>query len=447
MKSCDRIRAESVTRFIRVVETISIIIVVLSVLVVLAQAFPRGALVSDLNSQTWQTPSWTESADDAPYPFHRPITNGAITLYQKLISPARGSSCPMHPHCSQYSREAFANYNPIRAYVMTADRLLRCGHDLNQYRPTSVDGQPRYFDPIAVAQAFGGRTIFASTTGDSEPADDTNIESQLSAERAASGSGISDSLLFNFASQLQTDGDYERAVTEYLRLVSYYPNSRYSARAKVAAVQCYHAAGSYPQAVAYGESLLLENSDATVVDQIKFLVGVSNFKTGDLELALSSFTELAESAGDFREKGVMAQGLTHAHLHDWTAAARSFETIDDASELSMKARGCARLSLEGADLGYKNPNVAALLAIVPGLGYLYDGYYSTALSALLVNGLFMWSAYEAYRQDHNVLGATLTMFGIGWYAGNIYGSAYSAVRQNDKRRHDHLLKFDLGFKF
>ncbi|MDH3890765.1 MAG: membrane protein insertion efficiency factor YidD [candidate division Zixibacteria bacterium] len=423
------------------------IIATLGAVVAKTEAAPQNSQPTDKKSIAVHTPSSSEPAGIDAYPFHRPVTSGAIILYQKLISPARGTSCPMHPHCSEYGREAFANHSPIRAYIMTADRLLRCGHDLNQYRPTSVDGRRRYFDPIDLDQAFGGRMIALAAAGESESADDTNINPRSSANSTTSTNGDSDSLLFRFARQLQQEGDNQRAVTEYLRLVSYYPDSPFGGRAKLAAVQCYHAAGLFSQAVVYGESVLSEQPEATIADPIRFRVAASKFKSGDLDLALADFTGLSRGEGSFRQQSIMAQGLTHAHLHDWTAAAISFDAIDDSSQHSMKARYCARLAREASDLDYKNPKLAGLLAVVPGLGYLYDGYYGTALSALMVNGLFMWSTYEAFRQDHNGLGVTLTIFGMGWYAGNIYGSAYSAVRQNERRRHDHLLKFDLGFKF
>lgn len=434
---------------IRLIKEITIVgtIAILCALAAKTGAAMPGSSIIDMTLCTSLTSSADESADDGAYSFHRPITSGTILLYQKLISPGRGVSCPMHPHCSQYGRQAFANYNPLRAYVMTADRLLRCGQDLNHYRPTSVDGHTRYSDPIGVDLSLGGRVMFAAMSGEYEPANDIGINVQSSDEPAVSSPGVADSLLFRFAHQLQQDGDYERAVTEYLRLVSYYPNTHYVAQARLAAVRCYYEAGLYSQAVANGTSVLSGRSDAATSDQIRFIVGASRFKSGMFESALYDFADLAEGDGDFREKGIMAQGLTHAHLLDWSAAARSFDAIDDASGFSMKARRCARLSREAADLGRKSPTVAGLLAVVPGLGYVYDGYHSTALSAFVVNGLFMWSTYEAFRQDHNGLGVTLAIFGMGWYAGNIYGSAYSAVRQNDKLRSDHLLKFDIGFKF
>ena len=88
-----------------------------------------------------------------------------------------------------------------------------------------------------------------------------------------------------------------------------------------------------------------------------------------------------------------------------------------------------------------------MLALIPGLGYLYDGYPRTALSALIINGAFIWGAAEAYNEGRNGLGTMLGIIGLGWYAGNIYGSVTSAERSNHKLDADLLLKFDVGFGF
>ncbi|MCK4460976.1 MAG: membrane protein insertion efficiency factor YidD, partial [candidate division Zixibacteria bacterium] len=173
-----------------------------------------------------------ESVTTEPYPFHRLVTSGGIKLYQKLVSPARGSSCPMHPRCSEYSRLAFRNRNPLQAYLMTADRLLRCGHDLDQYSPTVVNGYLRYSDPVDEEQSTGG----AFSTGRSS--DNQIVEEEVSQGAVSSvGEGYPDStqpdeLLFRFAIQLHNDGEHDRAITEYRRLMAYYPNSPYRLQAE-----------------------------------------------------------------------------------------------------------------------------------------------------------------------------------------------------------------------
>ena len=72
-----------------------------------------------------------------------------ITLFQKTISKADGSRCPMYPSCSHYSRQAFERHNPITAWILTCDRLLRCGRDeTRRTRGVYVKGQMKTKDSL-----------------------------------------------------------------------------------------------------------------------------------------------------------------------------------------------------------------------------------------------------------------------------------------------------------
>ncbi len=55
----------------------------------------------------------------------------------------------MYPSCSHYSRQAFSEYGPIIGWVMTTDRLMRCGRDEMNVAPTVyIDGVPKKYDPL-----------------------------------------------------------------------------------------------------------------------------------------------------------------------------------------------------------------------------------------------------------------------------------------------------------
>ncbi len=73
-----------------------------------------------------------------------------IRLFQKTISRADGSRCPMHPTCSQYALEAFNKYGFFTAWMLTSDRLLRCGHsEIHMSPKVIVRGQRKVHDPLA----------------------------------------------------------------------------------------------------------------------------------------------------------------------------------------------------------------------------------------------------------------------------------------------------------
>ena len=93
-------------------------------------------------------------ADDSggPAPTHEnegSILSSPLTFFQRVISKADGNRCPMYPSCSHYAATAFQQHNPLTAWILTCDRLLRCGHDETRLAPrVYVAGQPHAYDPV-----------------------------------------------------------------------------------------------------------------------------------------------------------------------------------------------------------------------------------------------------------------------------------------------------------
>lgn len=390
------------------------------------------------------------NSETRPYPFHQFVTLGAIRTYQLLISPSKGSFCPMHPHCSLYGYQAFKAHNPVKAFLVTTDRLHRCGHDLDNYEPVEVDGFVRFFDPLQSPLTDNG----SNPNADTWPKIHSWLLLNTSLNRGISFSSSSDDSLsediriLHFAETLESEGHYDRAITEYRRLLIYYPNSSYQKQAMKSIFDCYYKAQQYLTAIHWGQDFISKDLNSEVEMEIKFFIGASYFKLGNFPLARSYFTEVSSTDnGVLKEKSLVLQGLSYAKEANWEDAEKTFATITTDSRFSDNARRCEELSQDGKKLGLKSPTIAGVLAIIPGLGYLYDGYEQTALSSFIVNGLFMWSTFEAFRNDNQSIGTLLGVLSFGWYAGNIYGSVMSAQRKNMKLRSDLLKKFNVGFEF
>jgi hypothetical protein len=82
----------------------------------------------------------------------------------------------------------------------------------------------------------------------------------------------------------------------------------------------------------------------------------------------------------------------------------------------------------------KNPTVAGLLSVIPGLGYAYAGHKQTAISALLVNGLITYATYSNLKNENYGMAALTGVFNISFYIGNIAGSIQSAKRYNKQQK-------------
>lgn len=79
----------------------------------------------------------------------RPAAVTPIGLYQRIISRADGDRCPMYPSCSHYAKEAFAKEGLLIGWILTCDRLLRCGRDETRLAAkVTQNGTVSSYDPL-----------------------------------------------------------------------------------------------------------------------------------------------------------------------------------------------------------------------------------------------------------------------------------------------------------
>ena len=81
----------------------------------------------------------------------------------------------------------------------------------------------------------------------------------------------------------------------------------------------------------------------------------------------------------------------------------------------------------------KNPGRAALYnALLPGLGYYYLGLTHTAITALLLNALFIASSFFFFRRRAWAAAVLFLSFEVGWYVGGIQGGNSQALTFNER---------------
>ena len=73
----------------------------------------------------------------------------ALKFFRKTVSRADGRRCMMYPSCSHYSGRAFKKHGFIKGWVMSSDRLLRCGRDEKHLSEQIIIKKQTYvFDPV-----------------------------------------------------------------------------------------------------------------------------------------------------------------------------------------------------------------------------------------------------------------------------------------------------------
>lgn len=70
--------------------------------------------------------------------------------------------------------------------------------------------------------------------------------------------------------------------------------------------------------------------------------------------------------------------------------------------------------------------------ILPGAGYLYVGQKQSAITAFLLNGLFIAAAVHFFNKGEIAASVITTSFEAGWYFGGIYGAGESAKLYNER---------------
>ncbi|MCK5832681.1 membrane protein insertion efficiency factor YidD [bacterium] len=74
------------------------------------------------------------------------VSKGLLEFYQKYITDLDAHRCPMEPSCSEFSKLAFKKTGPLRALLLTSDRLMR-DNSLSQ-KEYKKNEEGKKIDPI-----------------------------------------------------------------------------------------------------------------------------------------------------------------------------------------------------------------------------------------------------------------------------------------------------------
>ena len=92
-----------------------------------------------------------EGVKEGPVNEFNPLVS-IVRFYQgplNHLSAVKQSGCPMYPECSHYSIESFKKHGSFVGWMMTCDRLMRCGRDeVKLAPPIIVDGKLKNYDSV-----------------------------------------------------------------------------------------------------------------------------------------------------------------------------------------------------------------------------------------------------------------------------------------------------------
>ena len=230
--------------------------------------------------------------------------------------------------------------------------------------------------------------------------------------RAQGNAGLTlgEAQIWNFAETLFVQGEYYRAISEYQRLLFYFPGGVHRGAAALRIAEAQLNGGEPELAERHLSTLLGDPAWKSIVPELRFLRAVAKLE------------HRADQPYPLREPRVRAALEDLRTLPpDWpgTPRARSFQSAVE----------------QGMPGDEKSPWLAAgLSAVAPGLGSVYVGRYREGLLALFVNGVFGYAAVNAWRNGREGLGTVLGTAALAFYGGAVYAAANGAHQRNDRAR-------------
>ncbi|MGB3587238.1 MAG: membrane protein insertion efficiency factor YidD [Tunicatimonas sp.] len=351
-------------------------------------------------------------------------TKDYIGFYQKYISGIRGRSCPMYPSCSNYGLKTFTETNFASAFILTSDRLLRCGHDHDNYALTLRSNGFRFldyphYDPPPQALYYTRNTYSFAY---SDTLKDNN-----------------DSIT-DFIKRLINTGYYREALLEIMRVE--FQSSSFSIELFINKIICLKALEEYEKAIFDYETKCPPEHQRNA--ELLYQLSVIQYKLQNYQQSLYYDSLAITSCNDcfFKPKLISLQGLIHAREYEWQNSRNAFKSLQDYEGYEGLSRANIAILEKEKQFKVKNPTLAGVMSIIPGAGYAYAGHRQTAVTALLVNGLLAYATYTSVKNENYGIGILTGIFNLTFYIGNIQGAVKSAQRFNANQKQDIINKLE-----
>ena len=252
---------------------------------------------------------------------------------------------------------------------------------------------------------------------------------------------IDESLQMGLADHFFQDGDYYRAITEYKRLLFFFPQSKEYPQVMLKIARAYFKGKRWDEAISACDAFLERFPESFYQSEAFLIKGLAFFEKKDFPQARFFFQKAQEDSSNsiiFNEAQKQI-GLSYLREEEWEKAAREFRKIRDDSPLFPRGKFIAEGLDRIGEVPQKSPSGAGILAaVLPGAGHVYCERYQDATVAFLLNAAFIWGMVEAFKHENYAVGGILTFFEIGWYSGNIYSAVSGAHKYNKRKKQEYL---------
>ena len=240
----------------------------------------------------------------------------------------------------------------------------------------------------------------------------------------------------SFADALADEGDFFRAITEYKRVMHYFPKYEKREWVSFQIGRMYFLGGRYEQSKKYLVPLTI-TTDKRLLFYTNNFLALAYFENQEFINAHRLFSRLKKknSAIVSRYDYIVYEGLSNAGMYRFKEARFLYEKESKALEEEDKKtygaffKNANKILSDVSELSAKSPGWAIFWgSIFPGGGHLYLKQWSNALASfLLVTGAGIL-AVDGIINDKLVQWGIFTPLTTGFFIGSIY-SAYRQARK------------------
>lgn len=251
--------------------------------------------------------------------------------------------------------------------------------------------------------------------------------------------------LYAFGRHLLDIGDYYRAITELKRFSLLFSQHPQYPASQVLLGLAFQENDEIDNAIARFQHLSKAYAQTDFDRLATFKLGELRFFQQDYRLASTLFQRFLHRFpdGPLADRTLYLLGLSLTLDGQAGQAQSVLNTFPLHTPWSESATTLQQTLQTPSPLPLKSTRTAGILAgILPGAGHLYLGKPRHAISAFLLNGLFISGTVTAFLKGLEATGLILLYFETGWYLGNINSAVEGANdynRQQQQARRDDLL--------
>ncbi len=241
--------------------------------------------------------------------------------------------------------------------------------------------------------------------------------------------------------------DYTAAAAEYKKFIYLFPDDERVDHVDYKIGMAYFYDKSYPKALNQFTRILDQKgpTDTGILSAFMISRCYQRFLNYSSAIANLLYLKQVTADTDLTDKIYYHLGWLYLESGDFGRARNAFSNITIANQSVYNTINLKIDLTAHTQIPQKNPITAGILSIIPGGGYLYCGRYQDALTAFLVNSVFIYGAYESFDEGLYAIGGMMAVIELGFYSGNIYGGVSSAYKFNQRKQNEFVQRLKKKF--